>query len=220
MIPILLPGIEPSALGLWFDKEPVGIKITVGPGGIEQALPSLFAALGEQLPDDLQPPQMKDAAPVADLILELSDLEVRAGAPGCDGPLRRPASSSIRLSRLLPRSAVRPFRFVAPLGGIEADELTWYVERYPQWPVGDVVTERARAVERNLETWGQALFKAAIGRKAGGPSNIRRMAERGGRRRSPVLGAGRRQHAGRGHRRSERAGPRGRHRRCLPCPGS
>ena len=66
-----------SALGLWFDEEPVAIKITVGPGGIEQALPALFAALGEQLPDDLQPPEVREAVPVADLILELTDLGVR-----------------------------------------------------------------------------------------------------------------------------------------------
>ena len=168
VIPILLPGIEQKALGLWFDKEPLAIKITVGPGGIEQALPSLFAALGEQLPDDLQPPEVREAAPVADLILELTDLKVETVQPG--------ASRAVAEARLVfdpPQSGApsirsRPFRFVAPLGGIEADELTWYIERYPQWPVGTVVTDRARAVERNLETWGQALFKAAIGEKQEG----------------------------------------------------
>src|SRR5208337_1920407 len=82
VIPILLPGIEQKALGLWFDKEPLAIKITVGPGGIEQALPSLFAALGERLPDDLQPTDVKEAVPVADLILRLSDLEVREPKQG------------------------------------------------------------------------------------------------------------------------------------------
>ena len=104
MIPILLPGIEQKALGLWFDKEPLAIKITVGPGGIEQALPSLFAALGEQLPDDLQPPEVREAAPVADLILELTDLKVETVQPGGAGRLRRPGSSSIRLSPARPRS--------------------------------------------------------------------------------------------------------------------
>ena len=168
VIPILLPGIEQKALGLWFDKEPLAIKITVGPGGIEQALPSLFAALGERLPDDLQPPEVREAAPVADLILELTDLKVEAVQPGA-----RRAVAEARLVFDPPQSGApsirsRPFRFVAPLGGIEADELTWYIERYPQWPVGAVVTDRARAVERNLETWGQALFKEAIGEKQEG----------------------------------------------------
>ena len=129
----------------------MGIKITVGPGGIEQALPSLFAALGEQLPDDLQPPEVREAAPVADLILELTDLEVETVQPGA-----RRAVAEARLVFDPPQSAApsirsRPFRFVAPLGGIEADELTWYIERYPRWPVGAVVAARARAVERNLE---------------------------------------------------------------------
>ncbi len=168
VIPVLLPGIEPAALWPWFDEEPVAIKITVGPGGIEQALPSLFAAIGEQLPDDLQPPKVREAAPVADLILQLTDLKVEAVPPGVDRAVAKawlvlrppqPGAPSIRS---------RPFRFVAPLGGIEADELTWYVERYPQWPVGTVVTDRARVVERNLETWGQALFKEAIGQKQEG----------------------------------------------------
>src|SRR5271157_4851229 len=168
VIPILLPGIEQKALGLWFDKEPLAIKITVGPGGIEQALPSLFAALGEQLPDDLQPPEVHEAAPVADRILELTDLKVETVQPGA-----RRAVAEARLVFDPPQSGApsiksRPFRFVAPLGGIEADELTWYIERYPQWPVGTVVTARAHAVERNLETWGQALFKVAIGEKQEG----------------------------------------------------
>jgi tetratricopeptide (TPR) repeat protein len=168
VIPILLPGMEQKALGLWFDEEPVAIKIAVGPGGIEQALPALFAALGERLPDDLQPPEVREAAPVADLILELTDLKVEAVQPRVDRAVAearlvfdppQPGAPSIRS---------RPFRFVAPLGGIEADELTWYIERYPRWPVGSVVADRARAVERNLETWGQALFKAAIGEKQEG----------------------------------------------------
>src|SRR5205823_2260837 len=79
--------------GLWFDEEPVGIKVTVGPGGIEQARPALFAALGEQLPDDLQPPEVREAVPVADLILELTDLEVREPQPG----VRRAAAKAVLL---------------------------------------------------------------------------------------------------------------------------
>src|SRR5262245_177231 len=27
VIPLLLPGVEPSALALWFDEEPVGVKV-------------------------------------------------------------------------------------------------------------------------------------------------------------------------------------------------
>ena len=56
----------------------------------------------------------------------------------------------------------RRFRFTAPLGPIEAEELTWYLERYFRWPFG-VFRERARGVETELEGWGQKLFTAAVG---------------------------------------------------------
>ena len=104
VIPILLPGIEPAALGLWFDEEPVAIKITVGPGGIEQALPSLFAALGEQLPDDLQPPEVREATAVTDLILELTDLKVETVQPGAQGRCGSPARLRSASARRRPRS--------------------------------------------------------------------------------------------------------------------
>lgn len=52
VIPILLPGIEPSALENWFDEEPVGVRIELNIGGVSEALPQVLAALGERLPDD------------------------------------------------------------------------------------------------------------------------------------------------------------------------
>src|SRR5436305_7485963 len=52
VIPLLLPDITPGALGAWFDEEPVGVKIEIGPGGLSAALPALLAALGERLPTD------------------------------------------------------------------------------------------------------------------------------------------------------------------------
>lgn len=36
-----------------------------------------------------------------------------------------------------------PFRFVAPLGPIEAEDLAWYLERYSAWP-SEHFQERAR----------------------------------------------------------------------------
>ena len=168
VIPILLPGIEPSALGLWFDEEPVGIKVTVGPGGIEQALPALSRRLASNCPTTSSLPKLREAVPVADLILELTDLEVREPQPG----VRRAAAKAVLLfdppQAGAPQVRSRPFRFVAPLGGIEADELAWYIERYPKWPLGEVVTNRARTVEQNLEVWGRKLFDAALGEKQEG----------------------------------------------------
>jgi hypothetical protein len=120
VIPILLPGIDKAALGLWFEKEPLAIKVAEGPGGIEQALPQLFSALGEQLPDDLLPPEEKPAVPVADLILELSDLEVRELDK--DKGVRRASAKAILHydppDLTAPQVSSRPFRFTAPLAWI------------------------------------------------------------------------------------------------------
>lgn len=55
VIPLLLPGVEPSALPLWFDEEPVGVPIQLAPGELSAALPALLAALGERLPDEHDP---------------------------------------------------------------------------------------------------------------------------------------------------------------------
>jgi len=55
VIPLLLPGVEPSALALWFDEEPEGIKVELKVGGVSEALPQILAAIGEHLPDDYQP---------------------------------------------------------------------------------------------------------------------------------------------------------------------
>src|SRR5438128_536786 len=38
VIPLMLPGIEPSALSNWFDEEPVGVRIGVKAGSLSEAL--------------------------------------------------------------------------------------------------------------------------------------------------------------------------------------
>jgi tetratricopeptide (TPR) repeat protein/CHAT domain-containing protein len=189
VIPILLPGVEPSALELWFDQEPLAIKVGDGPGAIEGALPDLLTALGEQLPADREPPKLKEAMPVADLTLELFDLGVSEVQPGVTRATARAVLVFDPPEVAAPEVRSRPFRFVAPLGSIEADELTWYIERYLQWPLGDVVTDRARMVERDLAAWGQTLFAAALGDKQEGRGNYDawRHAPAGTERRFSVL---------------------------------
>ena len=61
VIPVLLPPIEPAALLRWFDEEPVGLKLSLGPDGVAAGLPALLAALGFR------------RTPVAELILRLTD---------------------------------------------------------------------------------------------------------------------------------------------------
>ena len=73
VIPLLLPGVETSALALWFEEEPVAISVRLTPTGLSEALPKILEALGERLPDDHQPVQGVAAQPVEDLVLELRD---------------------------------------------------------------------------------------------------------------------------------------------------
>jgi hypothetical protein len=55
VIPLLLPGVETSALGLWFGEEPVAVPVRLTTAGLGEALPAILAALGERLPNDPQP---------------------------------------------------------------------------------------------------------------------------------------------------------------------
>lgn len=72
VIPLMLPGIEPAALNMWFKDEPVGVKIQLEAGQLQEKIPEILAALGERLPDDTQAPKVSTAKPVAELLLELS----------------------------------------------------------------------------------------------------------------------------------------------------
>jgi tetratricopeptide (TPR) repeat protein len=155
VIPILLDGLPPSVLPGLFGKEPVAVLLSSAPGGVEKALPDLLAALGLQLPDDPQPPAAKSAAPIAELTLTLADPSIdRTG-----GKHRAAAVATLTFSPPdgTPRVESRRFRFTAPLGPIEAEDLAWYLERYAHWPSGPF-QDRARAVERKLPEWGQLLY--------------------------------------------------------------
>jgi TIR domain-containing protein len=165
VIPLLLPGVEPSALALWFDEEPVGVKVELRAGGVIEALPQILAALGERLPDDY--PQQKTLAqkttpqkPVEELLVKLSDPKVET----IDGKRRASATASLVYepadkSRRREVESKR-FRFTAPLGPIEDDELRWYLEEFFRWPVG-VFKERADDLAARLPDWGRLLFDAA-----------------------------------------------------------
>src|SRR5206468_5267736 len=118
----LLPGIRPSALGNWFDEDPLAIPIELAPGSLSAALPDILAALGERLPADRQSAQAAEAQPVEELLLELSDVKIvqRKGTRRVAGTatLRyQPANASVR------EVASRRYSFNAPLGPIEAEDL-------------------------------------------------------------------------------------------------
>ncbi|MDR4505044.1 MAG: toll/interleukin-1 receptor domain-containing protein [Candidatus Scalindua sp.] len=52
VIPLILEGVEPEAVTTVLGKEPVGMKIQIGSGGIDEAIPQILAALGERLSEE------------------------------------------------------------------------------------------------------------------------------------------------------------------------
>ncbi|MGE0823940.1 MAG: TIR domain-containing protein [Candidatus Binatia bacterium] len=157
VIPLLLPGLTVGALGNWFDEEPVAVPIQLKPGGLSEALPTILAALGERLPTDHQPIQTIDAKPVAELTLELEDAQLQTE----EGKQRVVATAKVTYQPADKARKVESnrFRFTAPLGPIEAEDLRWYLERYYLWPTG-VFQQRAEEIAAKLPRWGQALYEA------------------------------------------------------------
>jgi len=161
VIPLLLPGVESSALALWFDEQPLAIPIEIKPGGLSEALPAILVALGEKSPDDRQPIAEIPSKPVAELLLKLKNLQfqkrqgkqrAKATATLIYHPANHPA---------VPEVESPDFYFTAPLGPIEANDLHWYLENYYIWPTGPFKT-RAEAIEAQLPQWGQALYQAVF----------------------------------------------------------
>ena len=160
IIPLMLPGIEPSALASWFGEEPVGTQIKIEPGGLSEALPAILAALGERLPDVVQPIIETSQQPVEELILELEDPQIRL----FDGKRRASAMATLiyePTSQSARQVKSKRFPFTAPLGVIEAEDLRWYLEEYYLWPIG-MFKARAERIEAQLPRWGQDLYDAAL----------------------------------------------------------
>ena len=118
VIPILLLPIETTALPLWFAEEPVGLKLSIGPGGLSSALPDLLAALGLRQPAEKTAALQAKLAPIADLTLRLADPSIDRS----DGKRRAAATAALVYSPSYSGPEVESlrFRFTAPLGPIEA----------------------------------------------------------------------------------------------------
>ena len=155
VIPVLIPPIESGSLGLWFGEEPIALKFDVGPAGIDKLLPRLMEALGYQLPTDAQPAIQIETTPIADLILELSiptmiEFDGKHRASATARLIYDPAEGSVDVTS-------RPYAFTAPLGPIETEDLSWYLERYINWPTG-VFQERAEKIVKKLPQWGRLIY--------------------------------------------------------------
>jgi tetratricopeptide (TPR) repeat protein len=161
VIPLSLNGTRLGVLQALFKEEPTYIPVSSAPGGATAALDAILVAMGLRLPTDRPPLAQPRPEPVAELVLELSDLAFHEQ----DGVRRAAARARLVYE---PASAGQPevvseqmWRLIAPLGPIEAEELGWYLERWPVWP-NPLVADRAKQVEANLIAWGQALHAAAL----------------------------------------------------------
>ena len=160
VILLALNGTKPGSLAGYFDETPAYIPVSSAPGGATAAIHDILVALDRRLPTDRPPLPQPRPEPVAELVLKLSDLRFHE-----EGGLRRAAGTtqliyeSVKAGQRKVESS--RWRFTAPLGPIEAEDLSWYLERWAEWP-NPVVADRARKVEANLKAWGEALHAAAL----------------------------------------------------------
>ncbi|MEM9219763.1 MAG: tetratricopeptide repeat protein [Cyanobacteria bacterium P01_F01_bin.150] len=163
VVSVVLPGVEPGLLNLLFPREPVHIFVADAPNGLDEAMPRIAAALGMELPDDLVSSEEMVAEPVEELLLELTDPRMVEEQEGV-----RRAEATAELTYIPAEDdknravTSRRYKFNAPLGPVELDDIRWYVEKYYSWPTG-VFKDRAGKTEKALPQWGEALFQAAIG---------------------------------------------------------
>ncbi|MDQ3960083.1 MAG: CHAT domain-containing protein, partial [Pseudomonadota bacterium] len=115
--------------------------------------------MGERAPSDIKPLQEVEVRLVAELKLKLSNASIQTA----EGKRRVTAMAQLfydPADSARHEAESRTFRFTAPLGPIEADDLRWYLESYYLWPSG-TFTERAKRIEAQLPKWGQDLYQAA-----------------------------------------------------------
>lgn len=167
VIYVVLPGTPLGLLRPFFPGDPLHIVVGDGPNGLAEAIPQISAALGLELPTDRKPGQLVTVEPVEELLLALTNPQIVEQ----DG-IRR--ASAIAQLTYVPADnsrqiTSRTYRFTAPLGPLELEEIRWYIERYYQWPTG-VFKQRANRLEAALPQWGQALYQAAVAGEAARPA--------------------------------------------------
>ena len=161
VIPLSLDGTKLGVLENFFAEEPIYISVSSQAGGVEAAMNAILVALRLRDPADVAATPQPKAEPLEELVLELSDLRFN------DSEGKRRASARARLvyEPATPGqrevASVQQWRFIAPIGPIEAEELRWYLEKYAIWP-SHYFRDRARKVEENLKAWGKLLYEAAI----------------------------------------------------------
>ena len=163
VIPLSLNGTKLGVLEEFFGEEPIYIPVSSDAGGVEAALNAILIALGKRDPADVAPIPQPKAEPLEELVLELTDLKFQEQ----DGKRRATAHARLIYEPATPGqrevASAQSWRLVAPIGPIEAGDLTWYLEQYAVWPSGiPVIRDRAKRVEENLVKWGREIYAAAM----------------------------------------------------------
>src|SRR5260370_11033374 len=129
VISLSMNGTKLGVLEEFFDEEPIYIPVSSAAGGIDEAIHPILVALGEREPEDVSPTPQPKAEALEELVLELTDLKFNEQ----DGVRRASARA-----RLVYEPGTRGhrevqstgnWRFIAPLGPIDAEELRWYLEK-------------------------------------------------------------------------------------------
>jgi len=161
VFPLSLDGTKLGVLEEFFKEEPVYIPVTSDAGGIDAALDAILVALRKRLPADVHVAAQPKAEPLEELVLELGDLRFHEQ----DGLRRASARARLVYEPATPGQrnvqSEKSWRFVAPIGPIEVEELRWYLEKYAIWPSA-YFRDRADKVAKSLVEWGRLLHAAAL----------------------------------------------------------
>jgi tetratricopeptide (TPR) repeat protein len=161
VIPLSLNGTKLGVLEEFFGEEPIYIPVNSAAGGIDAALNAILVALHKRLPADVPVAPQPKAEPLEELVIELTDLKFHEQ----DGKRRASARARLVYEPATPGqrevASAQSWRFVAPLGPIEAEDLRWYLEKFAIWP-SEYFRDRARKVEESLVLWGRLLHAAAL----------------------------------------------------------
>ncbi len=178
VIPVRYADVSNEALKELCGEPLTCVPLSTGPNAVAEAVPALLAALGLAQPDDPRRPTVLESAPLAELTLCLSQPTMVEH----EGTYRATALAELRylplhtlptappiprwrrwltlrplLAPTVPVPPGAPYHVTAPLGPLEAGELSWYLERYVMWP-SQPFQRRAQEVESALPRWGQDLY--------------------------------------------------------------
>jgi len=161
VIPLSLDNTQLGVLEEFFGEAPAYIPVSGEVGGVEAALDAILVALGIRLPADRPASAQPKAEPLEELVLELTDLKIYEQ----DGIRRAQAKARLVYEPANPSqrevASEKSWRFIAPIGPIEAEELSWYLEKYAIWPSRHF-DERAAKVKQSLIEWGRLLYEKAL----------------------------------------------------------